>query len=377
MEAVLIIGIFLSLFLAALIFSRTDKSLADVILGSFFLLYALNILLSYGEYYNRQQGYPYPGLIHVATPFLLLHGPALWFYIKSLTAQYFRFRWIYLLHFLPFVLLIVEHSVHFYLLSPQDRIDYVTKEAFRQQPSYYVVVVGIAVSQLGYFAWGLSIIQRYRKKLKTYFSHLQSYDLTWLRFLLTGALVCYGIIHALYLTDFFAPVAPFGMLQMMSYSLGSLYLVFLGFFGLRQGNLFETYKINLDLDKAIEKKEQEKTLYSKEERFIKRLQEHMKDSKPYLLPDLNIARLSEQLDVTPGYLSRILNNHMKRSFFDFINHYRIEEFKDRCRNPENKHITLIGLAYESGFNSKATFNRVFKKLTGTTPGAYYRQVSKI
>jgi len=377
MEAVLIIGIFLALFLAALIFSGKDKSLSDVMLGNFFLLYALNIFLSYLEYQNRQQGYPDPWLIHVATPFLLLHGPALWFYIKSLTSQHFRFRGIYLLHFMPFVLVIVEHSLHFYLLSPQDRIEVVTSEAFRQQPAYYIVVAGIAASQLGYFAWGLSIIQRYRRKLKTYFSHLQSYSLTWLRLLLTGALVCYGIIHGLYLTDFFTPVAPFAVLQTMSYSLGSLYVVFLGFFGLRQGNLFESCKINLDLEQALLEKEKEKPLKDNEERFIKRLQEHMNQSKPYLVPDLNIARLSDQMGVTPEYLSRILNNHLKRSFFDFINHYRIEEFKNRCRNPENKRITLIGLAYDSGFNSKATFNRVFKNLTGTTPGAYYRQVSEL
>ena len=100
----------------------------------------------------------------------------------------------------------------------------------------------------------------------------------------------------------------------------------------------------------------------------------MKDQKPFLDPALNLARLSDQLDVTPEYLSKILNTHLNRSFFDFVNRYRTDEFKQRCQEGSSGKLTLMGMAYECGFNSKATFNRVFKNLTGVTPGEYVRSV---
>jgi len=58
-----------------------------------------------------------------------------------------------------------------------------------------------------------------------------------------------------------------------------------------------------------------------------------------------------------------------------VNYYRVEAFKMKCQLPENNNLTLISLAYDSGFNSKATFNRVFKQMTEMTPGQYYRKVS--
>jgi len=376
MESILLIGVFLPFFLAVLVFTKKERSVSDHILGSFFLLYAVNIFLSYMQAYNRQNGYLHPAWIQTATPLLMLHGPALWFYIKSLTDQQFRLKPGYLLHFLPFLIVLAEHYIHFYTLPAQQRIEVVRGLAFREHWAYTAVVVAIAVSQVGYFSWGLAIVQGYRKKIKTYFSHLEPFSLEWLRQLLIAAVICYGIIHLLYLTDLFYPVASFGILQVFSYTLGTLYLVFLGFFGLRQGNLFHAHKINLNLEEAAFEKPGEPPLQTREEQFIQKLQNHMREKKPYLTPDLTIARLSNQLEVTPEYLSKILNGYLKCSFFDFVNHYRIEEFKAKCLEDENSKLTLMGLAYDSGFNSKATFNRVFKNATGLTPGAYFRQVSE-
>ncbi|MCF8231355.1 MAG: AraC family transcriptional regulator [Bacteroidales bacterium] len=375
MEAILIIGFFEALFLAALLFSQKQKSLSDHILGSFFLLYAVNFALSFIEFYNRTQGFPYPFFINTAPPFILLHGPALWFYIKSLTDQNFRFKAVYLLHFLPFVAMLTELWLNFYTHPAQTRIEMITEGAVTDKIFYKVFVVAIAVSTLGYFSWGLVMLWRYTRKIKTYFSDIENIDLSWLKILLKAALVVYGIINTIYIIDFFVPVASFGALQLASFTLGAIYIVFLGFFGLRQGNLFETQKINLNLEQALAcQEEQKQTTPSREEQFIHRLLEYMKDQKPFLDPELNLARLSDQLDVTPEYLSKILNTHLNRSFFYFVNRYRTDEFKQRCREDRSGKLTLMGMAYECGFNSKATFNRVFKNLTGVTPGEYVKGV---
>jgi AraC-like DNA-binding protein len=375
MEFILIIGIFEALFLAGLVFTQKEKSLSDNILGAFFLLYALNFALSYIEFYNRQHGFPYPAFINTAPPFILLHGPVLWFYIKSLTDQHFKFRPIYGLHFFPFLIMLLVLWIDIYSLPVQQKIELIASETITDFLTYKIFVIAIAISTMGYFYWGFTMVQRYKRKIKTYFSHIENIDLSWLQALLVAALILYGIVNSAYIVDFFYPIAPFGMLQFLSFVFGAVYIVFLGFFGLRQGNLFATQKLNLDLENAVKKPSDQDSLPEKERKFIYTLQDYMEEHKPYLNSDLTINKLSKELDVTPEYLSRIINKQLNKNFFDFINTYRVEEFKRMCKDEKNENFTLISIAYDSGFNSKATFNRVFKNITGITPGAYYKNVS--
>jgi AraC-like DNA-binding protein len=373
MEFILVIGIFEALFLAALIFSQKEKSLFDNILGAFFFLYAVNFLLSYIEFYNRANDFPFPAFIGVAPPLILLHGPALWFYIKALTDQNFRFRVIYLLHFVPFIIMVVVTWGSIYSLPAQERINLITSGDITEKMTYKVFVVAIALSTIGYFSWGIQMVRSYRKKLKTYFSDIGNFDLSWLRILLSASLSVYTVINSIYIIDLFIPVASFGTMQFFSFVLGAVYIVFLGFFGLRQGNLFATHRINLNLEKALEDHHSwEKRLDNKEEVFIRKLLDYMKEEKPYLNPDLNIAKLSKMLDVTPEYLSKVINTRLNKNFFDFVNRHRVDEFKEKCRDVNNKNLTIIGLAYDCGFNSKATFNRVFKNVVGSTPSEYVK-----
>ncbi len=153
----------------------------------------------------------------------------------------------------------------------------------------------------------------------------------------------------------------------------SFYVVVLGFYGLRQGNLFVTTNVALDLEKASEQPQAPMTLEKREEEFIHHLLDHMKNKKPYLDTDLNVAALASETGVSPEFLSGILKGHLNRNFFDFINSYRVEEFKKQVRNPANDKLSIIGIAWDCGFNSKATFNRVFRKATGLTPGEYRKQ----
>ncbi len=376
MEFILIIGIFEALFLAGLIFTQKKKSLSDHILGIFFLVYALNFALSYLEFYNRINGFPYPFFLVTAPPIILLHGPALWFYVKSLTDQNFRFRSGYLLHFLPFALMMVGLFFHVYSLPAEAKIKMVQDGSITDHLVYKIFVVAIALSTTGYSIWGLAMVLRYNKKIKTYFSHIEKIDLSWLKILLAGAIIVYGIINTVYIIDLFIPVASFGAMQFFSFVFGAVYIIFLGFFGLQQGNLFASQKINMNLEEAVEQHKTERNAGGKDEKFVHFLLEHMKEEKPYLNSDLNISKLSRELDVTPEYLSKLINTKLNKNFFDFVNRYRVNEFKECCKNSSHQNLSLIGLAYNCGFNSKATFNRVFKNIAGVTPSEYYKQVSE-
>lgn len=99
---------------------------------------------------------------------------------------------------------------------------------------------------------------------------------------------------------------------------------------------------------------------------------YIQDKKPHLDQNLSLRSLAQQIDIHPNQLSWLLNEKFNKNFNEFINRYRVDSFQERCKDPNNSHITLIGLAYDSGFNSKTVFNTAFKKETGLTPSQYLK-----
>ncbi len=108
--------------------------------------------------------------------------------------------------------------------------------------------------------------------------------------------------------------------------------------------------------------------------YRQRLEGLMTTEKPYLRPDLTLRDLAQQLDLPPNQLSQVLNRGLDQNFSAYVNAYRLEAFKAKVADPANRHLTLLGLAYDSGFNSKTVFNTFFKKKMGQTPRAYWRSV---
>lgn len=94
---------------------------------------------------------------------------------------------------------------------------------------------------------------------------------------------------------------------------------------------------------------------------------HFEEEEPFLNPNLSLRSLAEEVQLQPSHLSWLLNNRLGKNFNEFVNYYRVEHFKKLASDSANAHISLIGLAYESGFNSKTVFNTYFKKEVGMTP----------
>jgi len=108
--------------------------------------------------------------------------------------------------------------------------------------------------------------------------------------------------------------------------------------------------------------------------YRQRLTALMSKEMPYLNPDLTLRDLAEMLQIPPNQLSQVLNKGFEQNFAEFINSYRIEAFKSKVEDPKKRHLTIIAIAYESGFNSKTVFNTFFKKVMGQTPRAYWKSV---
>lgn len=110
--------------------------------------------------------------------------------------------------------------------------------------------------------------------------------------------------------------------------------------------------------------------------YTQKLTAYLDQEKPYLDNNLSLKLLAQAIDLHPNQLSWLINEKMGENFNQFINSYRIQEFKKLAQDPANAHLSIIGLAFESGFNSKTVFNTYFKKDTGLTPKQWLKSVQK-
>lgn len=105
----------------------------------------------------------------------------------------------------------------------------------------------------------------------------------------------------------------------------------------------------------------------------KKLNQLMHQDERYLDTSISLRSLAAETGIHPNKLSWMLNDQVGVSFNDFVNNFRFECFKEKALDPANKNFTLLGLAFESGFNSKSTFNEYFKKKTGITPRKWLKE----
>ncbi|MFD2823539.1 helix-turn-helix domain-containing protein [Lacinutrix iliipiscaria] len=142
-----------------------------------------------------------------------------------------------------------------------------------------------------------------------------------------------------------------------------------GFSQLHQSNLLlSDIKLSMHNDKT-----KTNTLDAEQLKVLKeKLIAYFEDEKPYLNPKLNLISLAEALQLNPNKISYLINESFGVNFNDYINKFRLLHFKSMALNPKFKHLTILGLAYDSGFNSKTVFNTFFKKETGMTPSKWVK-----
>jgi len=178
--------------------------------------------------------------------------------------------------------------------------------------------------------------------------------------------------------DFFTeiPIDDEGHLIYISLTIA---VFFLGYFGLKQQAIYmhnpATIKNKEDLKPNVEKKESNQYVKSglnslEAEKHLKELLNYMDNERPYLNGKLSLKEVAEYLNISVNHLSQVINEQLGKNFFDFVNGYRVEEVKRRFADSDNEQYTLLALAYDSGFNSKSSFNSIFKKITGLTPSQY-------
>ena len=367
---IFIAGGTLAFFFELLLLAKKTKSVSDRILAFWMFIIGLHLFCYY--FYIRDINFSHPFLIGISSPFPFTHGPMLFLYTGSLTSYFTKWKPKYFLHFLP-VLLIYIYYFEFFISSPEGRIEFVnnlTRNPDIVQKSYFPLVL---ISGFSYISLTYLLFRRHHRNILNNLSNSnESNNLHWLMNLLSGMLVIWVVVLlSHFVTDSF-PQDTFIYISV------SLFVVFIGFFGLRQGNIFMNHQ-KCSLIEGLTEDSQQRYSKSglKEERadeIKKQLKELMDEKKLFLDENISLPQLADLINIHPNYLSQVINERFQKNFYDFINSYRVAEFKRIVAIEKNRNKTFYALALACGFNSKASFNNSFKKLTGTTPSEFVKSL---
>jgi len=307
---------------------------------------------------------------------LMLHGPFLFLYISALIENKTHFNKLTLLHFIPFLLFNLFIIIVSFFPETADRISLVHMKTEHEAPFLFNFFLLLTViSGPVYFILSILLFRKLDINIFNNFSSLENVNLDWLRKLV----FTFGIIWSLLMI--FTTIHH--VFQMFSWTFCthgltlslSVFIILIGYYGLKQKEIFIQYP-DIKTEYITEQKAKYAGTFLKDsdiEEYVGIIKNYMVTQKPYLDADISLPELANKLDIPSHHLSRIINEQFGANFFDFINQYRVEEVKARIGNPEYQHLSLLGIAFDSGFNTKSAFNRVFKKIAGVTPSEYRKQ----
>ncbi len=364
MEWIFHIGIAQSLFSAFLLFTRKGNNLIDKILGTWMIFIFLELFHMLLEIIQSP--------VHAITSnfgfYSLTFGPFLYLYVSKLTSQDPVFKWNEVWHFIPYVLFSFCHLI-FYTNRPLLSGDIELSGAWLILNMLRIVVLFVSLSVYSYLS--LQAIQKHKNSIKDSFSFESSnITLNWLRHVAIIFIGTYIVLIVNMLTGNIAQAAISTSHYIPAFGL-TFFCFSLSYYGFNQPVIFQkpgknTYK---NEEGAVELDDKCRQMH------LNKLKSYLIEEKPYLNSELTITALAESVKLPRHYITEILKIDLKKNFFTLVNDYRIEEVKKRLINKEHKDDSVLQLAMESGFNSKSSFNALFKQRTGMTPSEYRRKES--
>lgn len=371
-DVILLITAYLCVLFAILVLTRKGKPAQNILLASFLLCHAaipLDILISFGEAFSAWTAERSPSLFFVFGGAYWLDAPLLLWYTRSLLYKDFRLKRIDILFLLPFAYFVFD-QLSYHSLSSSEQHQMLQQASILQ--SELVDRLESYVRELlrfGFLAMCIHEVYRYRKHIRHEFSNIEKIDFLWLNTMVIGfsLLVLWQLLvmFSLELAVGFNIKANYELLGLTGNYATLAMISLLIFFSLSHSVVFE----GIDR-KALSEPEAKAKKASFSDTDIEKLSAFMLEKKPYLQSDLTINELAKQVDIGHRQLSVIMNQHFKKNFFEFVNHYRIEEAKQLLTSAEHKKTNVLDIMFDIGFNSKATFNTFFKKHTGKTPSQY-------
>jgi AraC-like DNA-binding protein len=371
-------------------FSFLDILLIIILSQGLFLLLAIQLLPNKNKEANRTltfmliiasimllgrviiYHYQHPLILRLGTVLdgtIYLFGPFLYCYIRRLTiveTVIYKLNW---KHFIPLMI----YGCYFIWTLTKSRDELLLMGSSMKLYRIFMVIEFSGIVSLIYYITKSYLI------LKV-FKFNENFQLSYNQYVykyVFSLLIALSIFVLLWGFSFVNAYFYFRFFKYVSYDIMwisvSLLMYFIGFYTLTQPQIF---RMPIKSDSIIAAKEKVKNRLKPEE--IKQLEEKIKyellESKLYLKPDLNLHYFADKVATTPNNLSWFLNQVYEKSFYEFINEYRIKDFIEKIKNKQHKHHTLFSIALEVGFNSKSTFNKSFKMVMNDTPSSYINKL---
>ncbi len=374
MPILFLTGIIITFFLSSLLITKRGKTKADYILTIWLFVLGIHLSLFYIVQTQQYQDWPY--LLGIEIPLPLVHGPLLFLYTAALTNQ-FPARHCWIVHFVP-VMIVYLLLAEFFSRPPAEKIwVYQNNGKGYEEPALYIFVT-IILSGISYIGLSLYYLKKHRSNILNLFSDTEKINLNWLYYLIIGISIIWLIV--IWGDD------------RLIYTFVVFFILFIGYFGIKQVGILNSdmlvklgampYQEELTQEAAVSNLPPHVPKYQKSgvtkatiEKIHADMLKLMQTESLFRDPELTLGKLSDRLAVHPNTLSQAINSIEGKTFYDYINALRIEAFLKALNNPERQKYTLLSLAFECGFNSKASFNRNFKKHTGFSPTEHMKNTA--
>mgnify|MGYP001794765111 FL=1 len=300
-------------------------------------------------------------------------APLVYFYMHAAKHPNFKMKPKYLLHFVPFFLM--QAYVIFIYLKVVGLVTFTTKKAMATT-LYYGPIKSLEddltlFSVIVYLSIGFIQLQQYRRWLRENTSDTSYATFRWLKSIYI--LLCLTAVSMIinFILDHLFHINQTHFVQwQIHYLLITVVIYYLGFAGYKQPQYVvpDTTKLKLSISPS-----KEKLSADKQRDILAKIDEAFTQKKVFLDSKINLKDLAKTLEVDASDLSSVINQSYQKNFRNLVNEHRVEEVKQKLMGDQFDHLSILGIALECGFNSEASFYRIFKKATGMSPSQYRNQ----
>ena len=402
LTTLLILGAVQGVFLGVSLLGRKVNTTANRVLAVVMFVSAVFLLV--GVFYAESYYLRFPHLIGFGQPLVFLFGPILYLYALLVSTGGQRFKKVWLLHFLPYLLNML-YFTPFILGSAEAKIEMVHSVMRDEDPFDVHLIENLKyIHGIIYVLLTIRLLRIHRSRLKDRFSSIERINLNWLRYLTIGIVTVWSVAILEWLVGLFLmdplQINPFTPIAVAAF----VYAI--GYMGLRQPAIFGIQSVTHTASGSfiispsptddgepsppevgappVETPQASVSKYKKSglsqdraDRILERLLSFMEEQKPFVRSTLTLQELSDELQISAHNLSEVINTRLGKNFFDFVNGFRVKEVQDRLADPKHDNFTILAIAQDAGFSSKSTFNTIFKKVTDTTPSEYRRKFQNV
>ncbi len=355
----LIIGVGQGILICTILLFKKPSSIPNKILAGLLIIFTVNLLeflLLSSKFYVFM-----PHLMYVTKPFLFLLGPLFYFFVRAYLKPSFSFPKSVWLHLIPF-LLIGIYNMRWILQTSEYKIDILTNALSGKNLGVSLIGILIAfahISQtLTYVFFSLKKIKQENQEEIRSFEKRKKFLLLFTQFFLAYWFIQIIGVLCMWVFQYYVLQIDFALTL-----INSIFIQSLSFFLLLNPNILSPFPSS--------KKYEGSSLQTKTyQSILSEIKKLMEKDKVYLDGDLTLQKFSTLLSVNKGYISQVINQEFGYGFTEYVNDFRIKKAKELLIHPDYQHLSLLGIAMESGFNNTTSFNRVFKRIVKQTPSQY-------